>query len=316
MGQPYVVNSLPQSVVDSFCVVTCVFNPWRYHSRIDLYQEFDDYVRASGGKLITIELAFGERPFLVTTHEDEWNVQCRTWDEMWHKERLLNLAIERLPDNCKYVAWVDADVRFSRPDWVMETIQRLQHYPVIQMFSKVSDLNPDHEAMNTAMGFAYAYQHGLITDTQCYSKYHPGFAWAARRDTLDDLGGLLDVAILGAGDRHMAQALVGMVGKSYPDGLSAGYREQLKLWQDRAAKYVEGDVGYMPGHLMHYWHGSKVYRRYKDRWEILIKNGYDPEFDLKRDSQGLHRFTDRNPKLRQDIRKYFLQRDEDSTHVE
>ncbi len=77
-------------------------------------------------------------------------------------------------------------------------------------------------------------------------------------------------------------------------------------------QYVRGDVGYMPGHVNHYWHGKKVNRRYRDRWQILIKHQYDPEFDLKRDSQGLLRFTDRNPLLRQDIRRYFLMRNEDS----
>lgn len=305
-------NQLPQNVLDSFCVVTPIFNPWRYRSRIDLYRQFGDYVSKSGGQLLTVELAFGERPFVVTTKEDRWNIQMRTQDELWHKERLVNLGIERLPDNCKYVAWVDADVRFARPDWVQETIQYLQHYPVVQMFSHASDLSPDHETISSSVGVLYAYQKGLIRDTEYYNKFHPGFAWAARRDTLDQLGGLLDVAILGAGDRHMAQALIGRVGCSYPKDISSGYAEQLKLWQDRATKFVRGDVGYIPGQLFHYWHGKKLNRRYRDRWQILIDNHYDPEFDLKRDSQGLHRFTDRNPKLRQDIRRYFQARNEDS----
>lgn len=308
-------NRLPQPVLDSFCVVTPIFNPWRYRSRVDLYRQFGDYVHKCGGQLMTVELAFGERPFIVTTKEDKWNIQLRTNDELWHKERLLNIGIERLPDNCKYVAWVDADIRFARPDWVHETVQLLQHYPVIQMFSRISDLSPDHEQLNTAIGIIKAYQDGLINDWKFYTKYHPGFAWAARRDVLDDMGGLLDIAILGAADRHMAQAMMGIVNKSYPDGISPGYAEQLKMWQDRAMQYIKGDVGYMPGHVMHYWHGKKIHRRYRDRWQILIDNEYDPEFDLKRDSQGLHRFTDRNPKLRQDIRKYFQQRNEDSIDV-
>ncbi len=203
-------------------------------------------------------------------------------------------------------------MRFARPDWVHETVQLLQHYPVIQMFSKVSDLAPDHEVINTSMGIIRAYQDGLVAKPNYYEQYHPGFAWAARRETIDQLGGLLDIAILGSADRHMAQAFVGRVNTSYPSGISPGYIEQLRMWQDRAMQYVKGDVGYMPGHVNHYWHGKKMNRRYRDRWQILIKHQYDPEFDLKRDSQGLLRFTDRNPGLRQDIRRYFLQRNEDS----
>lgn len=316
LSNKHTVNKLPQEVIDSLYVVTCVFNPWRYRTRIDLYKQFNEYVTASGAKLMTVELALGERPFTVTETTDEFNLQLRTNDEMWFKERLLNLGIERLPNSCKYVAYVDADIRFARPDWVHETVQLLQHYPVIQMFSKCSDLSPDNEIMSESTGIIHAYQHGMIERSRKYSQYrHPGFAWAARREALNDLGGLLDVAILGSGDYHMAQSLIGNVHRSYPKMLHPGYVEQLQLWQDRCDKYIKGDVGYMPGHLFHYWHGKKINRKYRDRWSILADNQFDPEFDLKRDTQGLHKFTDRNPRLRQDVRRYFMQRNEDSIDV-
>lgn len=313
----HIVNRLPQEVIDSFYVVTSVFNPWRYRTRIDLYRQFREYVETSGAKLMTVELALGERPFVVTERSDEFNLQLRSNDEMWFKERMLNLGIEHLPLDCKYIAWVDADVRFARPDWVNETVQLLQHYPVIQMFSKCSDLSPDNEVMSESLGIINAYHSGIIDKSKKYAgRYgHPGFAWAARREALNDLGGLFDTAILGSADYHMARALIGSVHKSHPSSLHPGYIEQLDLWQDRATQYIKGDVGYMSGHLFHYWHGKKVNRRYKDRWQILVENQYDPEFDLKRDTQGLHKFTDRNPKLRQDIRKYFLQRLEDDVTI-
>jgi hypothetical protein len=302
---------LEAQTIDSFAVVTPIFNPSRYRTRVDLYHEFAEYCLCSGARLYTIELALGERPHVVTSLDNPDHHQVRSSDEMWHKERLINLMIERLPPHIKYIAWVDADIRFARPDWAKETIQLLQHYPIIQMFSKASDLGPNNEIMNTHIGAMYAYRTGLITDTKFYSKFHPGFAWAARRSALDDLGGLLDISILGAGDRHMAQAFLGQVNQSVPSGMSVGYVEQLQLWQKRANTHIRGDVGYMDTHLLHYWHGPKVNRRYATRWGILIKNEYDPEFDLKRDTQGLHRFTDRNPMLRQDIRAYFQQRNED-----
>jgi len=310
----HIVQKLDQSVIDSLYVITVVFNPWRYRTRVDLFHDFEEYVEKSGGKLVTIELAFGERPFIVTDAGNPMHIQVRTDDELWHKERLINLAIERIPPGERVkVAWVDADVRFSRPDWVKETIQLLQHYPIIQMFSKVCNLSPTHEVLDTQSGIIWAYQSGLLgeTDYRYYERFHPGFAWAARRSTLDRLGGLLDIAILGSGDRHMAQALIGKVRKSYPSGISSGYIELLEQWQKRAVQHVQGDVGYMPGQVFHYWHGAKRLRRYTSRWKILIDNKYDPEFDLQRDSQGLHKFTGRNPKLKQDIRRYFMQRNED-----
>lgn len=297
-------------------VVTAVFNPCRYRSRIKLYWEFEKYVRDCGAKLLTVELAYNRRDFAVTQPDNPFHLQLRTKSELWHKERMINLGIQRLPPDWKYVAWVDADVIFARPDWVEETIQLLQHYQVIQMFSQAIDLTPCNEMLKSHTGIIYAYQEGKLEQNNRYDNFHPGFAWAARREALDDLGGLFDTAVLGSADRHMALSFIECVEKSYPRGISKGYFEQLELWQNRAKKYIRKNVGFMPGALIHYWHGKKVDRRYADRWKILVKHQYDPEFDLKYDAQGLYQFTDRCPQLEYDIRKYFGARNEDSIDLE
>jgi hypothetical protein len=294
-------------------VVTAVFNPWRYKSRVHLYNEFKKYVADSGANLVTVELAYGARPFEVTSSENRFDIQLRTDAELWHKERMLNLGIQRLPPDWKYVAWIDADVVFARPDWAKETIHMLQHYPILQMFSQAQDLTPKNEQLKLHTGIIYAYQEGLMGDvTHRYDHFHPGFAWAARRDALDNLGGLFDTAVLGSADRHMALSFIERVEKSYPKGISRGYFEQLDMWQERSKRHIRKNVGYMPGLVMHYWHGKKVDRRYSDRWKILVKHQYDPEFDLKFDTQGLYQFTDRCPSLQYDIRRYFQARNEDS----
>ena len=72
----------------------------------------------------------------------------------WHKENLVNLGIARLPRDSRYVAWVDADLTFARHDWVQETIQQLQHYPIVQMFAEAHDLGPDGILINSFRSFA------------------------------------------------------------------------------------------------------------------------------------------------------------------
>jgi hypothetical protein len=47
----------------------------------------------------------------------------------------------------------------------------------------------------------------------------------------------------------------------------------------------------------------------------LAQSGYDPEFDLKRDWQGLYQLTERSLILRDGIRQYARMRNEDSTEV-
>jgi hypothetical protein len=141
---------------------------------------------------------------------------------------------------------------------------------------------------------------------------HTGYAWAARRSAISDLGGLGDIGILGSGDRHMAYALLGQVDKSFPIGISKSYVNYWNRWQDRAERYVQRKVGVVNGTVNHYWHGSKQHRRYQDRWKILVGDGYDPELDLKYDIQGVLQLTDRNMQLRDDVIHYFNVRNEDS----
>jgi hypothetical protein len=87
-------------------------------------------------------------------------------------------------------------------------------------------------------------------------------------------------------------------------------------FQERCEKSIRRDVGYMPGTVLHTWHGKKADRKYYDRWQILIKNDYRPYHDLKKNSYGLYQFhddhSDRFVKLRDQIRGYFRVRNEDS----
>src|SRR5438309_37497 len=107
---------------DLLHVVTAISNPVRYKSRYRLYHEFEKHMLDSGVKLWTIEMAFGDRPFEVTQAGNPQHFQVRGWTEVWHKENLLNLAIARLPADAEYIAWVDADVQFTRKDWAEETV--------------------------------------------------------------------------------------------------------------------------------------------------------------------------------------------------
>ena len=50
-------------------VVTAVFNPRRFRSRYNLYQHFNKWVAGSGVRLLTVEVAFGEREHAVTGND-------------------------------------------------------------------------------------------------------------------------------------------------------------------------------------------------------------------------------------------------------
>jgi hypothetical protein len=293
-------------------VVTPIINPQRYNSRYKLYKNFEKMINDSGAVLYTIEAAFGNRPFQITTPENPQNIQVRTNSELWHKENMINVAIQRLPSNWEYVAWIDADVAFARPDWIDETIHQLQHHQFVQMFSHAVDLSPHHNIIQNHNGFVYSYLNKIKPNNKNYSNWHPGFAWATTKNALNSVGGLIEEAILGSADSYMAYALINKLDLIINKKLSKNYIRRIKKWELLAQEHIKKNIGYVEGTLMHYWHGKKKNRGYNWRNNILIENNYDPETDLKKDWQGMFSLTGNKIKLREDLRGYFKSRNEDS----
>jgi hypothetical protein len=131
--------------VDDFCVIMSFFNPLGYLSRVRNFGEVANALTRSGVHWRCIECAFGDTPFAFP--EDDNIVRIRSQSVLWQKERLLNVLISRLPDKYTKLAWVDADILFSNPNWIPDTCDALDECPVVQPFvehRKGSGLSPLH----------------------------------------------------------------------------------------------------------------------------------------------------------------------------
>lgn len=308
-------------LLNDFYVIAVITNPERYKRRPQLFKEFMARMDRYGAQLYVVEGAFGDREYEVTDPTNPRHIRVQTESELWHKENLINIGISRLPATWKYVAWIDGDVDFVRPDWILETVHELQHHPVVQMFEDSVDLGPNHEILQTYKSFAYCYKNGLpqkIVNGAAYSRrtspgtyWHPGYAWAATREAINTMGGMFDLGIVGAGDHHMACCLIGKGERSIPKGVHANYRKSVLAWQERALR-LHKNIGYIKGTIYHYWHGKKKDRRYKDRWQILTDNNFNPATDVHKDWQGVWTLYPGHDKLRDEIRNYFQARNEDS----
>lgn len=143
---------------DRLYVVSVIFDPLRFRSRYWNYFTFRNMVEKSGAILYTAEIAFGDREFEITEPDNPRNLQLRARDnqEIWLKECALNLLIERLPADWKYVAWIDADISFARPDFAQETLHLLQHYDFLQLFGQAMDYNVNYETSVMTPGYVYS----------------------------------------------------------------------------------------------------------------------------------------------------------------
>ncbi len=301
---------------DLLHVVTAYANPVRWRSRKRLYEAFERHMLDAGVRLTVVECAFGDIPHELTPDPRVSHVPVWAKTHLWAKENLINLGLASLPRDWRYVAWIDADIAFRKAGWAAETVYALQHFDVVQPWDVCYDLGPADEHLGLHHSFARQWIHEPATCAamgQGYTFAHPGYAWAATRAALDHLGGLIDHAILGAADHHMALALVGNAHLSVPGRIHPHYLAPILRWQERAQRHVAGNLGVLPFTIEHAFHGAKPLRRYVDRWSILTRHAYDPQRDVKYNTSGVLELAGNKPALARELWTYFRQRNEDAT---
>jgi hypothetical protein len=295
-------------------VIVPINNYVMYSRRYELFWRFKELIEQIPlVELYVVEVAFGDRAFMCTESNNPKHLQLRTSDELWHKENSINLMVQRLPPDWQYVAWIDGDLEFVNKKMAEEAIQKLQHYKIVQLFQNVCNFGPNGEVISTYTSFCSQYVNGKEWSKQAgYEFWHPGFAWACTRTAWNEMGGLIDYAILGAADHHMALCLINKGRESVPGKVHPNYMSKVMQFQTRCLRHIKLNIGYVTGTILHYWHGKFKDRKYIERWDILTENNFDPEVDIKRDWQGLYILEPDSYMLRDGIRRYFRQRNEDS----
>jgi hypothetical protein len=308
-------------------VVACKSNLLRWETGDRHPRRFIEHMLDSGVSLTFVETQFGDRPFAFADFSKHIRyIGTRANTPAWSKESAINVGIKALPDDAKYVAWIDTDIEFRRKDWAIETVEQLQIMPVVQPWSEALDLGPKGEVMSvnrryvqTSFGWVWVERGDVLNwrgkqpTGENYPFPHPGYAWAARMDFLNDVGLLLDFSVLGSADHQMAFGMLGHADHVIRGLSTPSYQLHVKAWCDRAYRACQGHVGYVAGRIEHQFHGEKSKRKYIERQEILRRHGFDPLTDLHRNRYGIVELSDNGkPQFYRDCWAYMSQRDEDA----
>jgi len=298
-------------------IISSFFNPNGYRTKTRNYRHFVGLVDGSNLNRLVVECAFGDEAFALP--ESPSVIRVRTRDVMWQKERLLNIALSRLPSQCSKIAWLDCDILFQNPEWAVQASRLLDSYRVVQLFDRVIRLPKEHVFFSGQgdawESFASVYQERpnqlLRGDFAMHG--HSGFAWAARREVLQE-NGLYDACISGSGDHMMAHAFCGDWESTCIDriiGQNNPHRAHFSDWCRRTYKNVRASVGCVAGTLLHLWHGDVDNRRYVTRNKELAALGFDPGHDIKIDDAGCWKWASEKPTLHRWARRYYARRKED-----
>jgi hypothetical protein len=306
---------------DDLWVVTSYFNREKYASVAENLRRFREPLARAGQNFLAVECAFGSAPFDLEPAPDLLQVRAR--DVLWQKERLLNVAISRLPPACRKVAWLDCDVLFENPDWAVEASRLLDDHPVVQLYDRAVRLprgHTRHRGEGDAWdGFAAVHRRAphLHREGRFGRHGHTGFAWAARREILGRHG-LYDPCIAGSSDHLMAHAMYGDCDSHCVRLITGiGNRQHAHFlgWFRGFSRDVAGRVAHVPGRVLHLWHGEMADRNYLERHQELLRFDFDPGEDLKVGAGGCWEWNSPKPDLHRWAADYFRRRNEDGVEA-
>jgi hypothetical protein len=284
-------------------VVSCLFSPWEHARRRANYQVFRSQFRSN---YFAAEITYEDASRLTAEDPSALNLKGSKRHILWQKERLLNETIRRLPSSIEYVAWIDADILFSDPEWPTRAVERLQGAPVLQLFDRVIYLDAERRPLGFGQGLIEAStRFGEAAFTKRAGA--AGFAWAARREFLERIR-LLDFLVLGGSDTYMASGFAGVLPKATMGLLPEAAQRCVQKWAGNILQHAKGRVTYLPGGIFHLFHGDLSTRKYLERHTILKEASFNPEDDIRIDSSGLYEWCTPKDDLHAKVRDYFQMR--------
>lgn len=309
-------NSDRQSKVWAITTFYTFDDPPGVARRLTAFREFR---RRLPIPLVAVELSRTGK-FDLGPNDAETLVQLEGGSLLWQKERLLNIALDSLPEHCETVVWIDCDVILTRADWAAETERLLDKAALVQPFRRLyymgaGDLPETFRATPGVRAFESAaarWLRGALPDDVFLTSgmalrtgYNPGMAWAARRSLLAE-NRFYDALIVGAGDKAIFSTACGRA-EHVPSvyGMSRSQKEHFLSWARGFESAVGGRLDFVEGDAYHVWHGDLENRAYASRYDDFSRFEFCPRRDIRMEPNGVWSWSSDKPELHDAVRLWF-----------
>jgi hypothetical protein len=292
--------------VHDVAVLLAYFNPMRYKRSLKNALYVIHTLEKVGIPVFIAECTFNANKPQIPRPD----IVLHSKTPMFYKEQLFNALEPIVPQRYTKLIFMDSDLIFEAPDWIDLVSNELEECDLIQPFEEGCWLHPDNisiRASRLSYGFAIAEDEPFTSP----GRYHPGFAWAMRRDFFRAAGGFFDKKFLGGGDMAFAFSLIGEKGIEFAKTWvgNKGVRPEHIDYIEHMTS-LDPRVGYIPIEVYHLFHGLRKNRNYWKRYtdvSALVNTPWKGYIILNKD--GLYEFS--HPTLIHHAKQYFATRDED-----
>jgi hypothetical protein len=314
---------MSQDSSNTLYVIVPYFNFVNYKSGIRNLEIFINNLSIhKNAKMVLVEGHYGEERLPDYSDRIYKHIKLPLKNVLWVKENLINIGFSHLPEDWKYGAWIDRDILFCNPNWVQESIDKLQECDIIQPWKECVFLDAyNHVDVSSVVekgGVSFLnYSLGYVLSSPLRNEEktfgHPGQSWAITRAFYEKIGGLYEHCIVGGGDGVISHAikqtnLTDLILKyEWTFNYRYGGPEIVKFYRN----FAHVKCSFIPGTIIHYYHGAASNKSYNSRYQILQKYDFSARRDLYKDENGIICFKQLDTLLEKEIKYYFLSRNED-----
>lgn len=293
------------------CVAIAFARPVEFNSPVRNVKLVLEDLKKANIPVFTIELLFDNQTNIIPNPTKTVRANTR----IVSKENLWNLLEKEIPEQYSKIIFLDADIRFTNPNWFNESAVLLDKNFLIQPHSEVYfNLNIDSDYSSPDMEKIIFYStakssiaKGIKERTLKYSIHDSwvGFSIGVTRKFYKDIRGFYDKGIMGQGDTLFWNCFIPTYVQSEEIIQTENKLYSYYLYHKKNVQWIYDKIDYVKDCIAcHLFHGTKQNRDYDNRCKKQPNEKY-----LSYNKDGVIELNE--PKLLKEHFKNFKKREED-----